>query len=492
VALGLGGCGARSASREDEVVVLSLNRPEHLDPRFPEDALGAALGRLVYPGLLDSDPQSFRARPGLARAVSAREGLRVRVTLDASARFVDGRPVRAADVVATYQSLLAPGSRSRLHATYARVFRGVSALDDGTVAFDLHRPDGTLESMLQQPILPADAPATELLATPDAAARFVGAGRLRVRSLDEGDWRLERVEGDGVPADAPRRYRFVSLRDPNTLALRLLHGEGDVAELKPEQIPVFAAHPDFAVRAARGVGLTYLGLHCGRASLQDVRVRQALAMALDRPGLRRARLGDHAVDAQGVLPPTHWAFAEGLPAVPFDPQGARRVLLQARGAEAVPLRLVLRVSTQRFALVTAQAIAAMLAAVGVEVEVRPSELATLLADLRAGRFDLTLLTVPDLSDPWGLSFWFASSSIPEGGRTGGNRWRFRDAALDAHLAAGAEAEGPEARRPHYVAAQRVLATALPIIPLWHPDAVYAVRRRWRSDPPRGDGRLDFC
>ena len=54
-----------------------------------------------------------------------------------------------------------------------------------------------------------------------------------------------------------------------------------------------------------------------------------------------------------------------------------------------------------------------------------------------------------------------------------------------------EAEGPEARRPHYVAAQRVLATALPIIPLWHPDAVYAVRRRWRSDPPRGDGRLDF-
>ncbi len=472
------------------MVVLSLNRPEHLDPRYPEDAFGAALGRLLFPALLGSHPVDFTPAPSLALRVEARVGMRVRVHLDPGARFVDGRPLGAADVVATYRTLLAPGSRSRLHETYARVFQGVSAAGPTAVDFTLHHPDGTLDSMLQQPILPADTGAVELQAAPGQEGRFVGAGALRVEAFGDGDWRFVRAEG-AIPPGAPRSYRFVSLRDPNTLALRLLHGEGDVAELKPEQIAVFARHPAFEVRAARGVGLTYLGVHCARPALADPRVRRALALALDRTALRRARLGPHAVDAVGVLPPTHWAAAPGLPPIAFDPVAARTELQAIRGVGAPPLRLVLRVSTQRFALVTAQALAAMLGAVGVEVEVRPSELATLLADLRGGRFDLTLLTVPDLSDPWGLSFWFASSSIPEAGRAGGNRWRYRNPALDQALEAGAQAEGPAARRPHYVTAQRILADELPVIPLWHPDVVYAVRRTWRPQAPRGDGRLDF-
>ena len=49
------------------------------------------------------------------------------------------------------------------------------------------------------------------------------------------------------------------------------------------------------------------------------------------------------------------------------------------------------------------AIAEMLREVGIEVDVRPSELASMLTDLRAGRYDLTVLTMPDLSDPWGLA-----------------------------------------------------------------------------------------
>jgi ABC-type transport system substrate-binding protein len=125
--------------------------------------------------------------------------------------------------------------------------------------------------------------------------------------------------------------------------------------------------------------------------------------------------------------------------------------------------------------------------------VRPSELATLLADLRAGRFDLTFLTVPDLSDPWGLAFWFASGSIPttENPGAGGNRWRFRNATLDAALEAGARAMGPAARRPHYAQAQLILAAELPVVPLWHADVVFVTSRRYEHLAPRGDGQLDF-
>ena len=51
--------------------------------------------------------------------------------------------------------------------------------------------------------------------------------------------------------------------------------------------------------------------------------------------------------------------------------------------------------------------------------------------------------------------------------------------------------GPDARRPHYQRAQQVLAEQLPVIPLWHADVVFALRRPYRGLRPRGDGQLDF-
>ena len=144
-------------------------------------------------------------------------------------------------------------------------------------------------------------------------------------------------------------------------------------------------------------------------------------------------------------------------------------------------------------MTVAHAIAEMLGAVGLDVEVRPSELAVLLPDLRAGRYDLTLMTMPDLSDPWGIAWLFASSSRPHPSNpmAGGNRWRFSNAAFDAAVEAGQQSVGQEARRPHYAAAQRVFAQELPVIPLWHADLVYAAGPHVRGLRPRGDSQLDF-
>ncbi|MEZ4410721.1 MAG: ABC transporter substrate-binding protein [Polyangiales bacterium] len=290
--------------------------------------------------------------------------------------------------------------------------------------------------------------------------------------------------------------RVVTLRDPNTLALRLLHGRGDLAELKPDVLSLFEGDTRIAIRAAPTSGVTYVGLHCAHGPLADPRVRRALAHAIDRDGLRRARVGRYGVTATGVLPPAHWAYTAEVARYAYDPDRARELLDEAglRASGGAPrARFTLRVSSQRAAILSAQAIAAMLREVGVEVDVRPSELATLLSDLRAGRFDLTLLTIPDLSDPWGLGFWFGTASIPTARNpgAGGNRWRFSDARLDAALERGLREHEPSRRAPHYRDAQRVLAEQLPVIPLWHADVVWALRRPWTGLAPRGDGMLDF-
>ncbi|MBP6829773.1 MAG: ABC transporter substrate-binding protein [Deltaproteobacteria bacterium] len=489
LALSLAACRG-PARAPDRLTMLVLSRPEHLDPRHPEDALGASLGKLLYRGLMEGDPVTFLPRPALAVGANWVDATRYRVTLRSDARFHDGTPVTADDVVATYESVLDASQHSRLRTTYARLLRAVRAVDPRTIDFELHRPDGSLETLLQLGILPQrDARALERRPEEIAREALVGSGPMRLARYAPDSLSLD-ANGAGA---AFRALDVVTLHDPNTLALRLLHGEGDVAELKPELYPLFEGRADFEVASARTSGMTYLGVHCEHGALVDVAVRRALAMAIDRASLQRAMLGARAVASTGVLPPSHWAYTSEVARYPFDPAAARRALVAARGESAPPLRLTLRVSSQRFAITVAQALTAMLHDVGVEVDVRPSELATLLSDLRAGRFDLTLLTVPDLSDPFGLGFWFGSASIPTPANptAGGNRWRFRDTALDEALDQGLRALGPDARRPHYQRAQQVLAEQLPVIPLWHADVVFALRRPYRGLRPRGDGQLDF-
>lgn len=484
------GACARTEKHFDTLTFLTLSQPEHIDPRFPEDALGAALGRLVHPGLTATDPLTFRPKSSLASSLRYLDQTHIVVELDRSATFQNGNPVTAQDIVATYASVLDPASTSRLHSTYSRTFRAVEALGPRSVGFTLHHADGAAMSLLGLGIVPvANAQISERLARTGAERGFIGAGPFRVTDLTRGRWRFASTR------NGPS-LNVLTLRDPNTLALRLLHGQGDLAELKPDLVGLFAHDTEIAISAAPTSGVTYIGIHCGHRPLDDPRVRRALALAIDREALMRARLGRYGVAATGPLPPTHWAYTADVPRYSFDPARARALLASA-GIESQPgaqrTRLTFRVSSQRTAIISAQAIAAMLGDVGISVDIRPTELATLLADLRAGHFDLTLLTIPDLSDPWGLGFWFASNSIPtpEHPGAGGNRWRFSDPRLDAVLAQGLRQTDPALRAPFYHRAQRILAEQLPVIPLWHADVVWALRRPWSNLVPRGDGMLDF-
>jgi peptide/nickel transport system substrate-binding protein len=150
---------------------------------------------------------------------------------------------------------------------------------------------------------------------------------------------------------------------------------------------------------------------------------------------------------------------------------------------------VLRCSNERFRVSIARAIVAMLADVGVTVRVQPSETATLLADLERGHFELTLLQFPELIEPHVLSWLFSSDRIPSPGHDGMNRWRYRDAVVDAALERGRRSLDRPDRVRAYAEVQRRLADQLPVVPLWH-EAVVAVRAEHTPEiaVPR-DGRF---
>ncbi|MFO0560444.1 MAG: ABC transporter substrate-binding protein [Polyangiales bacterium] len=489
-ATAVGGCGGDAAERET-LTMLVQSEPAHLDPRFPTDALSATLSRLVFGALVDIDPETLAYRPSLAQSIEQVDPLHIRAVLRSDARFHDGAPILASDVVATFEGLIEPRIGSPSRSIVSQTIASIRATSEREVEFTLREPTGIASLVLAQPIVrAADARKPELASEPGNERAFVGSGPMRVASLARNAWSFERVSPE---PNKPRRVRFLTVKDANTMALRLLHGRADVAEVKPELFPLFIGREGFTVAHARGVAVAYLPLRNDHPRLALRQVRRALAHAIDRPALVRGKFAGYAAESTGVLPPWHWAYEGDVTRYSYDPARAR-AMLDAAWPEADRSRetLVFRCSNQRFVLTTAAAITEMLRAVGVRVELRPSELAVLLADLRAGRYDVALLQAPDVSEPHILWTLFASDARPTTAnpRAGLNRWRFSNAAFDAAVNDGKRAAEREQRRRHYADAQRIFAEELPVIPLWHPDVVFVGSPRVAQLRSRGDARFD--
>jgi peptide/nickel transport system substrate-binding protein len=486
LALGLGlllscGTGAEPAPADALTVVLP-RAPIELDPRFTGDAYGMKLSRLLFASLVTIDPQTLEVVPDLAEQVEVLSATRYRVTLRRGLLFSDGSNLDATDVAATFRGVVAPGFATRYARSYARIAR-IQTPDAHTVVFELDGPHATFLTDLELPVLRAED-ALRKVAQP-GGPQPIGAGPYVLRERSTGQLLFEANPHWHVGAPREPRVRMLVIRDDNTRALRLLAGAGDLAlnAIPPLLVPLFESDPRFEVKSAPGIGTTYLGFNLESPTLGKPELRRAIAHAIDRATLVAAKFQGRAQLASSWIVPGHWAHDPALRTPGFDRSRAR-ALLDAAGfapdAAGVRLRLSLRCGTDRFRLGIARAIAAMLGEVGIATEVRPSETASLIADLNRGRFDMTMMQLPELIEPHVLSWFFASEQVPGPGREGANRWRLRSAALDAALERGRSAEGREARRAAYFEAQRLLAGELPVLPLWHEDVVVVHDARARG------------
>ena len=221
-------------------------------------------------------------------------------------------------------------------------------------------------------------------------------------------------------------------------------------------------------------------------------VRQALAYATDRAALIKYLLHGQARIATGILPPNHWAYEKDVTQYSVDIPRAEALLDAAgfpRGANGLRMHLLLKTSTEEQARVIGAALQEQWRKVGVELEARPLELATLLSDSIKGNFQVVLLRwVGANNDPDIFEFVFSSKRFPP---DGANRGHYRNARMD-ELTDEIRVEMDRGKRAALCSeAQKILAVDLPYLPLWFGDAV-SVHRRELGDlalSPSGD--LDF-
>ncbi len=457
--------------------ILASSDVATLDPRFSTRALDIKITRLVHAGLIGLDPTTLAPVPLVAATWRFSDDNTLHVTLKRGVRFHSGRPLSPHDVCATLSALKNPA----LGSPHRAVVRAIgSCRQEGPLGLVIHlaHPRATLLTDLEVPILRADQAALP----PRPNGNLDGLGPYRIAHVEEGSVTLE-------PADSgvmPKPHHSVVIRtvhDENARALRLLAGHADIAvnSISPALLPAIEGRHGLSVVSRPGANVTYLLMHNERAPFNRVEVRHAVALAIDRAKLVRTLLAGHAQVASQIFPPGHWAHAPGLKPEPFDPARARGVL-----SGLPPVTLL--TSTDRARITIARAIAQMLGDAGLEVRVVPLDLGVMLERLDGGDYQLATLEMPELTEPNILKWFFDPKGVPGEGGEGRNRARYRSPQAGALLDAASSTRDQSVRARLYIRLAHLMATDMPVVPLWHEDQIAVLSARARGFMPSAEGR----
>jgi len=491
------GCRQRMPLDEGTLVIALPGAPDSIDPRLAADAYGTQILQMTHASLIRMDAAGNPV-PDLAESWEQESPTVFRFRLREGVRFHDGRELTSADVRDTFEWILDPKHRSPHRYAYSAI-SAIETPDARTILFRLKEPFAPFLAGMVRGIVPRGSPVS-------AYSPPVGAGPYRIDDYQRDEAvRLSRHEGyyGGAPPIERVVVKFVP--DTNVRFLELEKGSVNFVlnGVDPDLLPAVLENRDLVLEEAPGSNASYLGFNLRDPILSDLRVRRAIALAIDREAIVRAIWGGHADIADSILSSRYWAHAQGLPPVRHDPRAAA-ALLDAAGyrdpdgeGPKPRIRLTYKTSQNELRRRIAAVFQEQLREVGIAVEVHSYEWGTFFSDIRKGNFQLYSLTWVGIQDPDIYHYAFHSGSIPP---AGANRGGYRNREVDRLVEAGRREISRGRRKEIYGTVQRILSEDLPVFPLWihrnilvrdrrlagfaiTPDEDYGSVRRMRIESP---------
>ena len=486
--LSLTGCGGTRPSPQTVTMVIESS-PTSLDPRIGVDSQSEHIGSLIFDSLVHKNAH-FNLDPWLATSWETPDPLTYRFHLRTDVHFHNGKPLTATDVKYTLDSMRNGTVITAKAGALARIDH-VDAPDAATVVIHLKQPDAALLWNLSDGavgIVPAGSGR-------DFAFNPIGSGPFRfVSQLQDDEVIIERNENSWQPRTAIARIRFAVVPDAITRALELEKGSADVCIncLTADMVSALAKRPNLEVASRPGTNLNYISFNTQDSVLRDLRVRQAIAYAMNRPLIISSLWRNRAQLAESLLPPQHWAWTGDVQQYPYDPAKANALLDAGgwkRGGDGVRFHLTMKTSTDETSRLLAMILQQQLRDIGIALEVRSFEFATFYSDISKGAFQMyTLRWLGGNEDTDIFGYAYDSHRFPP---QGANRGRYVNAALDGLIKEGAMSSDQALRRADYVKVQQILAAELPSINLWYLDAVLVHTRRLENIQISSSGNFDF-
>jgi peptide/nickel transport system substrate-binding protein len=482
--LGIAGCGGGLDLSMDGAIVGLEEFPGSLEPPYGLDANSRRIQHLCFASLLSFNSDGSFSNE-LAESVVMQDETTFVFTLRDNLAFSDGSALAASDVVSAYQEILSPGSASSLKAAYA-IIESVEATDSRRVVFKLKEPFAPFFMLATLGIskkLPEEGP--RLASGPYEVKEVVENQRIVLQENPR--WfgkhpSLERVVLKLVPDESER-------------VLELKRGSIDIIQndFAPDLLPFLQEDTGLAVSQTPGSSFTYVALNLHNPYLSDIRVRQALNLAIDREKLAKSLYKGMVVPSDSVLPNGHWARHPKIGVPPFDAKKAKALIKEAQEAfpkkgGTIPIKLALKVSSNQAAFRLAEALRSSFFDVGVNVEIQARERGKFFEEVRSGLFDMYVLTWAGVVEPDVYRTLFFSSSVPP---VGDNRGFYANPLLDGLLLKARSSYDREVRRELYWRVQEILSQDLPYLHLWHAQNTLVHRRSIEGVKPDALGSFRF-
>lgn len=387
---------AGTASARDRIVVALQLEPPTLDPTSgAAAAIDEVTYRTIFEGLTTLDATGAAVPLLATRWTMAPDARSYIFYLRPNVRFSDGTPFDARIAKFSLLRAIAPGSSNAQAQALAEI-AGIDILDPLTVRIRLRAPDAGLPVLLAwgDCVMVAPASAGKLASDP------IGTGPFRYANWARGD-RLTLVRNDAYWGAKPalRRidYRFIS--DPAAAYAAVKTHAVDLFPdyPAPENLAQLRADPSLRVTTAPSEGEVILALNNAKGPLRDVRVRRAIASAIDRRAVIDGAMYGYGQPIGSHFPPQNPDYVDLTGLYPHDPARARAQLAQAGYPHG--LTLTLKLPPPAYARRSGEIVAAQLAAVGIKAVIVPVEWPQWLDEV-FGRhdYDMTVINHVEPSD----------------------------------------------------------------------------------------------
>lgn len=495
LSLGTYSSQAQGTVKSDGSVTFVTTADPTFNPFSPNAFVESNLiNELLFPGLTRWD-KNLKPAPDLATSWNVSDdGLKWTFNLRKGVKWSDGQPLDADDVAFTFNDIvLKKELGANQGATWRNAVTKVNIVNPLRVEFILSRPWASLPTYLAyfSGVLPKHK--FEGVTDPWKFTEFnkknpVSAGPFKVAQVISGSSvRLVRNENYWGPKAKLQTVNFKIIPDTNAQLAQLLSGDVDmIAVGNPELVTRIKSNKNLKIDLSTANIYYFVALNQNDERFQDVRVRQALLHAIDRPAMIKSVLQGYGQLATGPIAPIQKSFYNAnVEKYPYDPAKARALLAQAGwkpGADGImqkngkPLVIQMPTASYQQLLPISLLIQQYWKNIGVKAEIKTMDWNSYIQQVIVKRdYEASAAWWSTPADPDVLPYYDSSSA-----NTGNNIPNYKNAKLDQLLENGRKAKTEAARKQIYNEAQALMAKELPYLYLWYPQSITAYNTRLKG------------
>lgn len=483
-----GGTGATSSSGSPkaggDLVMARADEATSLLPSVPTDNASIWVIEEIYSTLTEPSQDGKNVKPSLATSwKQSADRLSWTFHLRKGVQFTNGQPVTSADVRFTIEQ------NQKKDAPFSFIDSIVTKMDTpdaDTIIFHTAKAWAPLPADLA---LYANSIVPKNYAGKSAAAfaqNPIGSGPFKFKSWAKGS-SMKIVKNDkywkkGTPL--LNSVDFTVVPDSNTRSTQLSSGQIGINEYPSNSsIKSLQQEPNVTVSTFDSSEVDYFGMNTRRKPLNDVNVRKAIRLAINKNAILQAVYYGHAKPAGPYLSPSTWAHDASIKPTPQNVTAAKAALAKSSTPQGFATTITVPSGDQNLSS-EAQLVQNDLAKIGIKVTIKQLDPAALVTAKQAGNYDMTFgIYTTDIVDPDEIARF--GGTIDGGSKvvyTG-----FQNSKMDSLANVASSAPDQSTRKTAYNQMQQIIATNVPYIPLFYVPGVYSYSKTVHGFNPGGTG-----